>query len=480
MKLKVAFIDLPSLSRGNRPERVFGCTHMLYPLPNIFSLSTIAVLEKNGFLVNYFDAANEEWNFKKFVKFISNDKSDVYCIHSINLTKKKDIELFGQIRNIRPDAYCIFSGPAPTLEPEYFLKDKKTFVVRGEPELTYLDLLESLSCGKEANGIQGVSFILNGNIVHNQTRPLIEDLDILPFCARQHLNNSLYFSPKLPQRPFTLLLTSRGCSHRCVFCVPDSFNFARELEYKKYANNAKPPVRFRSAKNVIDEFIFLKKSGYRSVAVVDSQFLWQPQRTIEICGGIKDLGIEWGCLARADRITEEIAVSMSEANCRYVDIGAESFDQRILDYTHKDLRVEDVYKAVKILKSHNILAKINLLIGAAPFETKEDVVRNIKEAEKIGADAVMFSLATPFPGTDFYLQAKENHWFSQGDYYPESVQLKAIVDYPKISHQELNQLLRMANLHFYFNPKFIMKNLWRLTKPVNVYHALIALKRKFF
>lgn len=480
MKLKVAFMDLPSLSRGRMPERVFGCTHLLYPLPNIFALSIIAVLEQEGFMVDYFDAANEQWTFKKFIEFLTVDKSGVYCLHSTNLTKKKDIELFYWIRKMRPDVYVVFSGPASTFEPEYFLKDSRTFVVRGEPEATFLELLESLSIAAGVSGIKGVSFMSNGNIVHNQTRPLIEDLDRLPFCSRKHLNNSLYFSPKLPRRPFTMLLTSRGCSHRCIFCVPDSFNFARELEHKKYANNIKPPVRIRSAKNVIDEFITLKKARYRSVAVADSQFLWQPHRTIEICRGIRDLDIHWGCLARADRITEKLAGEMSKANCRYVDIGVESFNQQILDYTRKDLKVEDIYEAVKILKKYNILVKINLLIGAAPFETKEDVMRNIKTAKRIGADIVMFSLSTPFPGTDFYTLAKKNRWFSQGDYYPESVQDKSIIDYPKVSHQELNRLLRKANICFYFSPEFIIKNLWRLIDPVVMYRALVALKRKIF
>jgi radical SAM superfamily enzyme YgiQ (UPF0313 family) len=123
--------------------------------------------------------------------------------------------------------------------------------------------------------------------------------------------------------------------------------------------------------------------------------------------------------------------------------------------------------------------KINLILGVSPLQTKDEIKRDIQEAKRLDVDSVMFSLATPFPGTEFYQRAKQNKWFAQGDYHPESVQAKAVIEYPGLSYRELNRIIKMANLSFYFNLKFILKNLWRVIYPLNAYRSLMTLKRKF-
>jgi len=481
--MKITFIDPPNFLGKKNIERVFGCTYSLYPMPNIFSLTNAAVLEKDGFGINYIDMANEGWKISRFKKFILNDNSNAYVLHAVNLSLEPDLLVHELIRNIKKDAAIVFTGPAPTYFAENFLKDRNTFVVRGEPEFTLLELMHSLNDKNECgfNKISGLSFFQENHIVNNSPRPLLENLDLLPYPARHLIKNeNLYYNPKLPKMPFTALQTSRNCSYQCIFCVPNSYNFARELEYRKFNQNQKPQVRMRSAGNVVEEFIILKKAGYISVSIIDDQFLWSELRTKEICAGIKDLHMNWGCLARADHITEEAAEHMSQAGCRYIDIGVESFNQEILYDIKKNLKVEKIYAAINILKKYNILVKINLILGASPLYTKEIIEEDIRKAKKFDVDAVMFSLATPFPGTEFYRLAKQNQWFAKGDYYPESVQGKSIISYPGLPQKELDRILKMANLSFYFSPRFIMKNLKRLASPVNFYRGLTALKRKFF
>jgi radical SAM superfamily enzyme YgiQ (UPF0313 family) len=311
-------------------------------------------------------------------------------------------------------------------------------------------------------------------------RPLIKDLDKLPFPARHLLKKEIYYNPKLPQKPFTVMQTSRNCPYRCIFCVPNALSFAVELEYKRYNEDKKPPIRLRSAESVIKEFKELSDQGYKSVSIIDDQFLWDKKRTLEICQGIKDLGIEWGCLARADHLDEETIKALSEANCRYVDMGVESFKQEILDDIKKDLKVEKIYEAVKLLKKYNILTKINLILGSSSLQTKRDIREDIRKAKSLDVDAVMFSIATPFPGTEFYKRAKENNWFIKGEYFPESVQMKAIISYPGLCYKELNYLIKFANLSFYLSPKFIKKNIKHIFNFRYFLNVLKALKRKFF
>jgi radical SAM superfamily enzyme YgiQ (UPF0313 family) len=478
--MKISFIDPPNLLNKRNVERVFGCTYSLYPLPNLYSLYNASVLEREGFLVNYIDMANEGWSKKRLLNFIKKDDSDVYVFYSVNLSMDSDLLVAEEIRKIKKDVYIIFLGPAPTYFKERFLKDENTFVIRSETEETILELMHCLANNESYSHIKGISFLREGKVFNNPTRALIEDLDKLPFPARHLLKKEIYYNPKLPQRPFTVMQTSRNCAYRCLFCVPNSLSFAIELEYRRYNQDKKPPVRLRSAENVIEEFKELSKQGYKSVSIIDDQFLWDKQRTLKICEGIRGLGISWGILSRADHLDEETVVALSEANCGYVDIGVESFKQEILNDIRKGINVERIYEAIRLLKRYNILAKINLILGSSPLQTKEDIKNDIKIAHSLDVDAVMFSIATPFPGTEFYRRAKENKWFIREDYYPESVQRRAIISYPGISYKELNYLIRFANLSFYLNPKFIRKNIKHILNFRYLLGVLKALKRKIF
>ena len=492
--MKITFIDPPDfsgkinppLTKGRRGgvrniERVFGCTYSLYPMPNVFSLSSAAFLENNGFAVSYLDMANEGWRINRFKKFLLSDDSGAYVFHSVNLSLRSDLLALDMIREAKKEVPVIFTGPAPTYFTGNFLKDNNVFAVRGEPEWTLVELGRCLEKRGSLEAIRGLSFLRDGAVFNNPPRELLEDLDALPFPARHLIKNKkLYYNPKLPKMPFTAMQTSRNCSYQCTFCVPNSGSFARELEHRKYSQNQKPPVRTRSAGNVIEEFRTLKSEGYKSVSIIDDQFLWAEARTIEICEGIKSLGIVWGCLARADHITDTIARQMSLAGCRYIDMGVESFNQEVLSDIRKNLDVQRIPESISILKRNNILAKINLILGASPLQTKEVMEEDIRKAKRLDVDAVMFSLATPFPGTEFYRQAKENKWFIDGDYHAESVQSKTIISYPGLSNKELNWIIKRANLSFYFSLRFVMKNLKRLGSPLNFCRGLLALKRKFF
>lgn len=478
--MKITFIDPPNFLTKRSVERVFGCAYTLYPFPNIFSLSAAALLEKEGYRVRYIDMANEGWKLKKVKRFIKEDDSDILVFHSVNLSMMSDLFIFRMIREINNNIITIFTGPAPTYFKENFLRDSNSIVIRGETEVTLSELVNALKTKSDLDNIEGISFVKEGKIIDNTSRPLVADLDKLPFPARHFLKRNLYYNPKLPRKPFTVVQTSRNCPYQCIFCVPNAYSFACELEYKKYNENKKPPVRLRSPQNVIEEFKLLAKEGYKSVSIIDDQFLWEEKRTIAICEGIKNLDVQWGCLARADKIAHKIAKKMKESGCLYIDIGVESFSQEVLDDIRKDLEIEKVYETVKILKKYNILAKINLMLGVSPLQTEETIKKDINIAKRLGVDAVMFSIATPFPGTEFYKRAKDNNLFVDKDYRPANVQSRSIIRYPHLSESKLDRLVKRANFYFYFSPEFFIKNLRRLFLPLNLYYSLLALKRKFF
>lgn len=461
--MKVNFLIPPVLVGSKEAERVAGCSYSLYPTPNILVLLAASVIRDSGFEVSYNDCALKHINKAGLEDFLKSDNSDIYCLFTVNLAMESDLKARDIIREVKPHAAVVFFGPTPTYWPGKFLKDSHTYVVRGEPEYTLKELTMSIKDKTDTAAINGVSWLKGGQVAHNPSRELINNLDALPFPARDLIDRykNKYFYPKLRTRPVTLVLASRNCPYRCTYCVPCSLSFAVELEYKKYFGK-KPPVRLRSAQNVIAEFKLLKGQGYRAVEFLDDNFVWGEQRTTEICRGIKNSGIIWGCQSRADLLTEPIVKEMAVSNCRYVDIGVESFDQNILDDVKKDITVEDSIRAIELLKKYGIDAKINIIFGASHLETKETIDKTVNMVNKLNVSQVMYSVCAPWPGTQTYDIAKKEGWFVYGDYKISDGDRDAIIQFPHLSKQVLEQTVRRANLEFFLNPRFIFSNIKKI------------------
>ena len=477
--MKISFIDPPVLIGKRPPERVFGCTYGLYPIPNIFILQVAAKLKREKYHVQYKNFPLDKINKLGFIEFLKKDDSGVYCIYSVNLARQIDLNALEIIRKIKSNIRVIFFGPAPTYNPNDYLVDERTIVVRGEPEITFCELIDAIINRKSFDKVKGIAFLHEGRVQGNPAREINRNLDALPYPARELLNANKYFNPKFGNGKFTAILTSRGCPYRCKFCVPCSLSFARELEYKKN-NLHKPEYITRSAENVIEEFRLLKKQGYKNVGILDDEFVVDKKRVINICKGIKDLRMEWGCLSRTDSLNEEVVKEMSTSGCKYIDIGVESFNQSILDDIQKNLKVESIERAIKLTKKYNILTKINILFGSSPMENKTTIKQTLKNIKSIKPDAVMFGICNPFPGTQYYNIAKEKGWFVTGDYYPIDVQKESTITLPHISKKELEIAIRRANLTFFLSPKFIAKNLRKISSPKELFNKISTLKRKLF
>lgn len=479
--MKITFIDPPNFLERKNIERVFGCTYSHYPIPNIFILQAAAVFEEAGFIAKYIDAPVLRWSLKDTVEFLKGNPSDVYCFYTVNLAKKIDLYFLEKIRTIYPEKLIIFFGPTPTYAPTDFLRDENTIVVRGEPELTMKELAHHLLNGKDYRNIKGISLLSAGSVMQNEMRPINEDLDSLPLPARHILLcRERYYNPKLNRRLFTAVIISRGCPYQCRYCVPCSLSFARELENKKFIGS-KPKVRMRSIQNAIEEFSLLKKQGYKAISFLDDQFIWDTPRLEAISNQLAVHKFLWGCLARPDHINEDVARILKSTGCNYIDIGVESFQQSILDDIHKDLKVEECLEAVSVLRKYNINFKLNILLGSSPLETKETIRYNLKVIKKIKPYAVMFSICNPFPGTEFWDMAKNNHWLIDEEYVPVDVQKESTINYPHLTRGDLEKEARLLNLRFYLSFYFLFNAIKRIfIHPKDIINGIISLSRKIF
>lgn len=474
----MTFIVPPSLDGELPAERTAGCTRLVYPMPNIYELTVAAILEQEH-EVYYQDFVLAKKNGKQFEQFLAQDKSDCYLLWCVNLSLETDLKTIRHIRKYRPDAWIITMGPGVTYYTEKLLVDSRVVAVRGEPELTVRELAGNIPEGKDPSTVKGISFLKDGTIRHNPARELIRDLDSLPFPARYFIEKYPFTNPKLKIHPYTTVLTSRNCPYRCIYCVPSSLTFAREIEFRK-DNNRKPPVSYRSVENVIEELDLLAAKGYRAITFIDDNFITTTGRLRSICECVKKHRFSWGCQARADAITEEVARILHESNCAFVDLGVESFNGDILKYIKKGLTPEQIYEGIGWLKKYHVPVKLNILIGTSPLETKETVGDTLRKAKSLGVSQVMFNIVAPFPGTEFYELARENGWILGGDYKPTDVQHYSILNYPGLSNGEMEKMLFRNNLSFFLRPSFILENIGRFGSFTDFKIALKALRRKLF
>lgn len=480
--MKYTFLIPPVASDGRRPaERSAGCTRVVYPIPNLYELTVAAVLEREGH-----DVRLRNFTLPKpqtpadLESWLASDDSDVYCIWGVNLSMEDDLPAIASILRTRPRAKVLLMGPAPTFFHKRFLTDPRVFVVRGEPEATVTEWARAVQAGEaDFSGIKGLSWFMDGEPRHNPSREPSREFDSLPFPARHLLGDMEFHNPKLKLGPYTTILTSRNCPYRCIYCVPSSLTFTRELDYRE-THGRKPPISYRSPENVEAELKMLHEQGYRALCFVDDNFIWNEERTLALCAALRKYGFKWGCQARVDAITEPIAKALGQSGCTYIDLGVESFDDEILKYIKKGFKCEDIYRAVDLLQKHGVPVKLNILIGTSPLETRDTIRRTVRKAKKLKVDQVMINIISPFPGTELYDLAIKNGWILGGEYRPTDVQRESILNYPQLSARQMEKALYRANLSFFTSPRFIFKQIRRFSSPKEFFAAFKALRVKLF
>ncbi len=478
-KLKTLFLVPPVVEGVHPAERSSGCTRVVYPTPNIYELQVAACVREAGFDVRYLDCVNHPLSKESLRNWLEAEQVDVVLMWTVNLSVANDIRICRWIHDCFPDMRVMLLGPGAGWFYTDCLTDERTVVVHGEPEQTVTEFLTALSEDKNWKEILGISYLQDGQIKRNGMRPLMKDLDNLPVPARDLVADTDFRNPKLKVSPYTTMVTSRNCPFHCIYCVPSSLTFAREIENRHYTGK-KPPIAFRSEEKVQEEIALLHAQGYKAIAFVDDNFIWNEHRTKAICDALRQYRIAWSCQARVDAITEPIAKILGESGCQAVDLGVESFNDDILQFIHKGITSEQIYQAIGWLKQYHVPVKLNILIGTSPLETPATIRDTIRKAKRLKADQLMINIVSPFPGTEFYAMAKEKGWILGNTYKPTDVQKESILNYPHLSARKMESLLFWGNLSYYLSPRFVWTQIGRFHSWKDFFHALRALRIKLF
>lgn len=330
----------------------------------------------------------------------------------------------------------VLGGWHPNFEHSEILKYPFVdLIVRGEGELTFREVIEN----KELETIKGISYRSNGTIINNPDRPLIKDLDKLPFPARSLRHKKSYFQAF--QMPIDVVETSRGCPYRCIFCNIHLFY--------------RGTYRTKSPERVIKELkIISNKNPRKNVFIVDDNFTANIKRVEQICDLIVEEGIKLDliCQSRIDVIKKnpEIIKKMAKAGFWLFFLGIESFNQKALNNIQKKTQFRDILEAIEILHDNDILLIGSLLVGSKLDETEEEINQMIKIVKKLRIDFPLYSIMTPLPGTQFRKYLIENNYEISKN-WSEYNFTTAVNPLHNLSKDKLEQLLSKAYYYGYFN-----------------------------
>jgi anaerobic magnesium-protoporphyrin IX monomethyl ester cyclase len=363
---------------------------------------------------------------------------------------KTACEIASIVKNIDKNIITVLDGQHPSTRPEDCLTHPNIdFVVIGEPEHTIFELVGALEQGtmQSLKKIRGIAFNENGEKIVTPPRPVIQDLDSLPFPARHLLPMDAYFAAvkENPLRgeiskPWATMITSRGCPYNCVFCT------VHLVMGKKW--------RGRSPENVVDEIEQLVHTYHiKQLDFNDENMTLDKKRMESICDLIvkRGLDIEWYTPngVRADTLDENLLTKMRESGCKKIRIAPESGVQRVVNQIiKKDLNLKDVEKAVVSSKKVGIKVGCFFVIGLIG-ETKEDIKESINYAHKLrrlGADRFYFSVAMPVYGTELYEQAKRGGFLRAGFSDEALSEVEPLIETPEFTADDLRELCAQANL----------------------------------
>lgn len=358
-----------------------------------------------------------------------------------------DLLLAQKMKEAKPGLKVAFVGPHVTVLPEETLRASAAvdFVVRREFDYAVAEF----AAGKSLEEIGGITFRQEDRIVHNADRPLIEDLDVLPFVVevyKRDLDIHRYSIP-FAYYPYISLYTSRGCPALCTFCLwPQTMCGHR--------------WRTRSSDNVIAEVRRVRElfPEAREVFFDDDTFTIGKSRVLELCAKLKPLKLTWSCNARVTT-DFEVLRAMRASGCRLVVVGFESGDPAILRNIKKGATVEQALEFMTHCRRLGFQVHGDFQIGL-PGETRETIERTMRFAEQLDPETIQVSISHPYPGTELYQYLKEQGYFISTTMTDALGHQVPSFHYEHLSREEILKAVEDFYGRYYFRPRII----WRIVR----------------
>ncbi|MCK5060993.1 radical SAM protein [Candidatus Parcubacteria bacterium] len=442
--------DLNRSGRTSKEQIIWPQTNMAY----------LAAMLPDNLSVEIIDCIAERMSWPEFLKLLNNKKPRYVVSHVITSTATNDLRVFKEAKKL--GAITITMGPHVTELTENTLKENPDldFIMTRECDYTFKELINALENKQtDLSDIKGLAWKQGDRIIKNENRPYIENLDELPLPRHDLLPIEKYVFPFMASE-FTFVVSGRGCPYPCAFC-------RQPIMWEK-------KVRLRSAQSIMKELRMLKKLGVNNFIFHSDTFTVNMNIVKELCEMMVDekLNLTWACNSRVDTVDKETLKLMKKAGCWMIAYGFESGSQAILDKCEKKATVEQGKKIAQI--THDIGIKVYgyFIIGLLG-ETKETIEKTINFAKSNPITFAIFHVASPFPGTKFYKQVKENNWLTNEQWEATDQGGNSPVDYPELSGEEIMQGIKRAYRSFYLRPKAVI-NIFGAVRNYNDIKHLIS------
>jgi len=372
---------------------------------------------------------------------------DIVGIHMNIILGKPGAEL-AKIVKRDTDALVCIGGPVVSSNPEQILDlSQADIAVLGEGEITFGEICS----GQTLDSIKGIAYRQNGKVLFTEPRPLIQDLDLLPYPAYDLLPPLSTYRSRARKPPLGVIMTSRGCPFRCTFCNTSIFG-------KRF--------RPRSPENVLGEIdLLVNKFGVNQLDVLDDNFTLDMDRAERILDLIIErpykLYINLQNGVRADRLTRGLVSKMKQAGVFKAGIGVESANEEVRKSIRKSLKIENVERALRWFREEGIITIAFFIIGF-PNDTEESINETIDFAIRANPSIANFSLLIPFPGTHLYtslveagqMAAARSPFYDSGFYDAKMYHRCA-----SLSQEQVAQLQKKAYMKFNFRPRKILETI---------------------
>ncbi|MEW5976913.1 MAG: radical SAM protein [Acidobacteriota bacterium] len=434
------------------------------------SLAQLAAILHPHYSVGVVDAIAEKMTWTAFEAVLRLKAPRYYLTQATAPTLTND--MYGVMLAKSLGAKTMAFGTHVTPMPFETMRDYPAldFVLRGEPELTLRELIDTLE-GRTPDqpdwfvkllretdaqwqppasqtrdpadgnlaGIKGLVWRERGEIRQNPDRAFIPNLNALPLPMYELLPLQAYRMP-LMKGPFCFVLTSRGCPAGCKYCI-------KHVSYQW-------SVRLLSPERVVREIRVLYDMGIRNIHMYADLFTVNRDQVMGICDLIirEGLKIRWTCNSRVDYVDEQMLKLMGRAGCWMISWGIESGNEQILRNAAKGANPKKAHSALTWAKSAGIKNWGYFIIGL-PGETLESIRETIDLAKSLPLEIALFHVAAPYPGTPFFFEVVENGWFRKGTQWEQvDMDKGTVLQYDNLSAEDLLYWQRRAFREWAFRP----------------------------
>jgi len=437
--MKVLFVEPPK-------DVWFVMGEYLPPPYGIIQLAAFLEKHSKDVEVEVLDCNAKHIDWQGLEKHVQSSKPDVVASSSLSTCNAYVVcRTLETAKKVNPDILTVTGGQHFTATAEESLREHPEIdvIVRGEGEETLAELVTSAKDKTAFPQVKGISFRLQGKVVHNPPRPLIEDLESLPFPG-YHLVKDIvhkYHFAAMAGRhvPYALVEGSRGCPGECTFCT----------QWRHWEGR----WRVKSPERIADEIEYCyHEFGSRFVWLTDDNF-GAGSRASDLADEIIKRGItedlSWFVQSRCDDIirNKEALPSLRKSGLHWVLLGVENSEPSTLQTFKKGITPQDSKEAVRLLKQSGIFAHAMFIMGQRK-DTAQSIACLREFANELDPDFALFAVLTPFPGTEVFDEAKRNGWIEDTNWANYDM-IHAIMPTETLSIRQVQEELYRCYRSFY-------------------------------